>query len=141
MTQADTYLATKVVQVVPPADYGATAPTGATNIQVDTIGFKWARYDFNFGTITGTSFGASIRAGPTDGSGYTEIPGTDLTTVTAANDNQVHSIVIDCKAQERYHRLLFDLSSLTVQELGVTCTLSAAEDPVWATQAEVSAIV
>lgn len=119
----------KVIRMLKPADHGASAPTTA-NVSVDTKGFEWARIDVQVGTITGTKIEWTVQESSDDGSAdaFADVTGAVGTDIATTNDDVVHSIVIKTSKVERYLKIAWTYTSVTVSPLAATCTLYAAQD-------------
>lgn len=134
-----TELNAKPVVMIRPDDYGATAPTGAAVIEVDTLGYKWLTVIVGAGVLTGTDIDTiKLQESATSGSGHTDITGAAFSAMTgAAGDDTAQIGIIDCHKHERYIQFadpVFD--TMTVSEFGVFGLLHSSQDPAFSQAAE-----
>lgn len=134
-----TELNSKPVVMIRPTDYGATDPTGAEVIEVDTQGYKWLTVIIGAGVLTGTSVNTiKLQESDTSGSGHTDITGAAFTTMTgAAGDDTAQMGVIDCHKHGRYIQFADPvLTAMTVTDFGAFGLLHSSEDPAFSQAAE-----
>ena len=116
----------KTLNALSPKDYATTAPTTSEAQKIDTLGFRWATFILNVGTITGTSLDWKISESSDNFSSDTaaDVTSATGTQLTGASDNTTHVIVVDCSKTERYLQMTFSASSITAMNLSGICILS-----------------
>lgn len=118
---------TKTLRALAPADYGATAPTTASQI-IDTRGFRFAKFALDFGVMAGTSIACKVQQDSDSAFGSGVDTGVDFTTVTTSNDDALQHVIVDTSKVERYLRLIFTFTSVTASPMAATCELFGPAD-------------
>jgi hypothetical protein len=130
MTSQNPKSAAKRVMALPSKDYGATAPTTSEAAKIDTKGFRWATFILVGGAITGTTLAWKITESSDNFGSDTaaDVTGAAGTNLASADDNEVHTIVVDLSKTERYLQAAFTFTSVTVSNIACVCVLSGAAD-------------
>lgn len=125
MAASDFFSSSKALVALDPEDYAAAATV--TGSAIDTRGWRWAIFDVIIGDAAGSG---TIQIEEDDNSGFSS--GTDVTgasvAYTAASDDSVIRIVIDCQQRERYLRIKEITNATGVTDLAALCTLYLAKD-------------
>jgi hypothetical protein len=123
-------LRSEIVTNIGPADWGNGSGLDAESAakEVDTQGFRWARFIVNCGTLTGTSIVFQVEASDTAGSGHAAVSGATATITGAADDDSVTQFLVDTQNTGRYLILTHTVTAMTVSEIGVTCSLEEPSD-------------
>ncbi len=130
MTSLNPKSAAKRVMALPAKDYGSTAPTTSEASKIDTKGFRWATFILVGGAITGTTLAWKITESSDNFSSdaAADVTGATGTSLASADDNEVHTVIVDLQKCERYLQIAFTFTSVTVANIGAVCILEGPLD-------------
>ena len=119
----------KILRALSPKDYASTAPTTTECQKIDTKGFRWAQFVIVSGALTGSSIACVVSDSNDNfvGDPAVAVTGATFTTLASANDDVIHSVVIDLTKCKRYLQLTFT-TTMTVGNMAAICILSHAAD-------------